>query len=56
MGNAQSQQGVSQQQIDLVTQYVNSQQEMIKMQQQQINSMLRSGPQQAQQAQQARLR
>ena len=50
MGNTQSQQGVSQPQIDLVTQYITSQQEMIKMQQQQINTMLRSGqPRQPQQ-------
>ena len=40
MGNAQSNQGVSQQQVDLVTQYINSQQEMIRMQQQQINTIL----------------
>ena len=41
MGNAQSHPGVNQQQIDLVTQYISQQQDMIKMQQQQINTMIK---------------
>ena len=36
MGNTQSNPGVSQQQIDLVTQYISQQQEMIKIQQQDV--------------------
>jgi curved DNA-binding protein CbpA len=52
MGNAQSNQGVNQQQVDMVTQYIAQQQEMIKMQQQQINSILRhQGPGQGSQGQ-----
>jgi curved DNA-binding protein CbpA len=49
MGNTQSNPGVSQQQVDLVTQYIAQQQEMIKMQQQQINTMLNKPQQQQQQ-------
>jgi curved DNA-binding protein CbpA len=52
MGNTQSNPGVSQQQIDLVTQYISQQQEMIKIQQQQINTMINQNPQQQQQQQQ----
>ena len=44
MGNTQSQNNtnISQQQIDMVTHYMNQQQEMIRIQQQQINTMLKN--------------
>ena len=52
MGNAQSQQGVNQQQVDMVTQYIAQQQEMIKIQQQQINTILMNQVSQGQQGSQ----
>ena len=41
MGNVQSNTNISQQHVDMVTHYMNQQQEMIRIQQQQINTMLR---------------
>jgi len=56
MGNAQgnlnNNQGINQQQIDMVTQYMNQQQEMIRIQQQQINTMLKNQQTQHHQQQQ----
>ena len=52
MGNAQSNQGVNQQQVDMVTQYIAQQQEMIKIQQQQINTILMNQVSQGQQGSQ----